>query len=117
MDKAEIINNHQLTFDPADKANGSLYLCVDPTIEPGTDVSLIIDRMRAAEIWSEEAPKEVPDDHRQAYEEQLTLVEVVSFRDADSPFKAARFDHEKFPSSDKRWKQWLDVLSEHYGRV
>ena len=117
MDKKQIINDHRLTFDPADKANGSLYLCVDPTIEPGTDVNIIIERMRGASIWSEEPAKEVPDEHRGAYEAQLELVEVVTFRDADSPFLAARFDHEKFPSSDERWQQWLDILSQHYRRA
>lgn len=116
LTKSAIINNHRLTFDPADKANGSLYLCDDPSVEPGTNVQLIIDRLRAANLWSTEAPKEVPDEHRAAYEAQLELVEVVTFRDADSPFLAARFNHEKFPSDDTRWQSWLDLLETHFRR-
>ena len=116
MDKATIINQHTMTFDPADKKNGSLYLCVDPSIAPGTNVDLVIDQLRSAGYWSDEAPKQVPDEHRAAYEEQLELLEVVSFRDADSPFLAARFDHEKFPSDDERWQSWLATLEQHYRR-
>ena len=105
-----------LTFDPADKNNGSLYLGVDPSIEPGTDVNLIIEILRNSDLWSDEASKEVPDDHRKAYEEQLELIDVVTFRDADSPFLAARFDHQKYPSSQERWQAWLDILSKKYRR-
>ena len=116
MDKSTIINQHVMTFDPADKNNGSLYLCVDPSIVPGTNVTLVIDKLRAAGCWSDEPPKQVPDEHRQAYEEQLQLVEVVGFRDADSPFLAARFNHEKFPSDDARWQAWLTTLEQNYRR-
>lgn len=116
MNKSDIINKHNLTFDPADKDNGSLYLCVDPSIEPGTNVSLVIETLRQAGLWSNDDPKEVPDEHRKAYEEQLELKEVVSFRDADSPFLVARFDHEKYPSNEQRWQAWLDTLSQKYHR-
>lgn len=116
MDKSLIINQHVMTFDPADKKNGSLYLCVDPTIAPGTNVALVIEKLREAGCWSSQEPKEVPDEHRSAYEEQLELIEVVSFRDADSPFLAARFNHEKFPSDDERWETWLNTLAQFYRR-
>ena len=116
MDKKTIINQHTMTFDPTDKKNGSLYLCVDSSIVPGTNVALVIDKLRAAGCWSDDEPKEVPDEHRAAYEEQLELIEVVSFRDADSPFLAARFHHEKYPSDDGRWQEWLATLQQHYRR-
>ncbi|MEM7466990.1 MAG: hypothetical protein AAF387_08915 [Pseudomonadota bacterium] len=116
MNKSQIINQHNLSFDPGDPKNGSLYLCEDPNHEPGTNVNLIIERLREAGCWSSQTPKTVPDEHRAAYEEQLQLIEFAEFRDADSPFIAARFDHEKFPSDDGRWQAWLQVLAQHYRR-
>jgi len=116
LDKSDIINKHTLSFDAADKENGSLYLCVDPSIEPGTDVGLVIEALRHAGLWSSEVPKEVPDEQRAAYEEQLELVDVVAFRDADSTLLAARFNHEKYPSSGARWQAWLDTLGGKYHR-
>ena len=116
MDKSTIINQHEMYFDAGDKKNGSLYLCVDPDVQPGTNVDLIIDKLRVANSWSDEPPKKVPAEHKAAYEEQLELLEVVTFRDADSPFLAVRFEHEKFPSDKDRWMQWLRIMEEHYWR-
>ena len=105
-----------MSFDAGDKKNGSLYLCVNPNVQPGTNIDLVIDKLRAANNWSDESPKTVPAEHKAAYEEQLELLEVVTFRDADSPFLAARFEHAKFPSDGDRWTQWLRILEEHYRR-
>ena len=116
MDKSTIINHYLMSFDGGDKKNGSLYLAVDPTVQPGTNIDLVIGKLRDAGCWSAEPPKQVPDEHKAAYEEQLTLLEVVQFRDADSPFLATRFEHEKFPSDDERWQQWLVTLESNYWR-
>ena len=116
MEKSHIINQYAMYFDGGDKKNGSLYLAVDLSVEPGTNIDLVIGKLRDAGCWSEEPPKQVPNEHKAAYEEQLELVEAVMFRDADSPFLATRFEHEKFPSDDERWQQWLLTLASNYRR-
>ena len=116
MTNADIIDPHELTFDPGDPLNGSLYLCQirgqsDAALEP------IIAWLRAAELWSEIEAKQVPNDHRAAYKAQLQFVEAVTYAVAGSKLTIARFDHEKFPSDAGRWDAWKAAFDGQYGRI
>ena len=113
MDKANIIDQHDLTFDPGDKRNGSLYLGV-PRGSSNFDVAGTVAALRAAGLWSEVDTKTVPDDHRQAYKDQLLLVDVASFG-GDSGCLIARFDHPKFPSDAARWAEWRAFFEARFG--
>ena len=117
LSKETIIDDHRLTFDGGDKLNGSLYIGDDPTQEPGINVALLVEQLRSANLWSHEQPKEVPDEHRQAYKDQLNLLEVITYRDADSRFLISRFDHAKYPSDANRWQQWVDYFDASYKRA
>lgn len=117
MSNAEIIDNHDLSFDPGDPRNGSLYLCRERHQSRTLHCDAIIEKMRACELWSSDGVKEVPDEHRDAYKQQLTFVEQVSYEVADSTILIARFDHEKFPSDPARWEQWKAHLDAEFTRV
>ena len=113
MDKASIIDGHDLTFDPGDKRNGSLYLGV-PRGTATFDVAGMVAALRAAGLWSDVDTKTVPDDHRQAYKDQLLLVDVASFG-GDNGCLIARFDHPKFPSDAARWSDWRAFFEARFG--
>jgi hypothetical protein len=118
LSKESIIDQHNLTFDAGDKANGSLYIA-EPLDQssPSKSLSAIIEKMQSVGLWSSEAVKVVPDEHRSAYKEQLELLEYVTYRDAQNGvFMITRFEHPKFPSSDERWSQWQTFLDEQYKR-
>lgn len=116
MTNADIIDQHDLTFDPGDPLNGSLYLCqirgqADAALDP------IIAWRRAAQLWSDVEPKQIPDDHRDAYKEQLQFVAAVTYAVAGSKLMMARFAHEKFPSDQGRWDGWKAAFDGQYKRV
>lgn len=106
---AYIVNNHDLYFDPTDKANGSLYLAT-PLSAGSAAVESAIARLRAAGIWSSEPYKSVPDAQRAAYAEQMQFVACVQFEIDGIPLLATRYTHPKYPSSRERWDQWMKVL-------
>ena len=114
LDKASIIDQHDLTFDPGDKRNGSLYLGVARDGSSALDVTATLGALRAAGLWSETEAKTVPDEHRQAYKDQLLLVDSASFGGATG-FIIARFDHPKFPSDAERWNAWRTFFTQHHG--
>ena len=117
MDKSTIIDRYRLSFDGGDPLNGSLYIGDDLAQQPGVNVELLIDELRAAGLWSDDAAKFVPDEHREAYKAQLALQEVVEYRDADAQFFIVRFDHEKYPSSDERWRAWVTHFDSRFRRA
>src|SRR5262245_61395085 len=104
--RESIVDDHELTFDPGDKLNGSLYLAERRSAPSPLDRAALLAELRAAGLWSTQPEKQVPDAHRQAYKDQMTLVEVVTYRAERGEFLAARFDHPKFPSSAERWSEW-----------
>ena len=117
MTKEHIIERHVLTFDAADKRNGSLYIGEPLDGDSGLHLATVLSELRAAGIWSAEPEKQVPEAHRAAYREQLTLVEAVTFRNAAGEFLIARFDHPKFPSDAARWAEWVAYFDTHHSRV
>lgn len=110
----EIIDHHVLTFDPGDKRNGSLYIGTPPGAGGNFDVAATLTAMRKAGLWSDSQPKTVPDEQRQAYKDQLKLVDAVEY---DTGFLVARFDHPKFPSDAARWEAWLAFFDERHSRA
>ena len=62
---AALIDNYDLTFDPGDKRNGSLYLCTPRG--SGATPAEWVRLLRGAGLWSEDPAKTVADDQRQAY--------------------------------------------------
>ncbi len=116
MTNAAIIDPHDLTFDPGDPLNGSLYLC-QARGQSAAALEPIIAWLRSAELWSQSEAKQVPDDHREAYKEQLQFVEAVTYAVAGSQLTIARFDHEKFPSDQGRWDGWKAAFDGQYERI
>ena len=109
-----IIDGHELSFDASDPRNGSLYLC-EPLGKNGSILtSSLLDALRDAGIWSTDAPKSVPEDHRSTYKEQLVLVETAAYRQADTAFLIARFDHPKYPSDGERWDAWTAFFDSRF---
>ena len=117
LTKESIIDKHELTFDPGDPQNGSLYLGEPRDTASGLDRAALIAKLRAAGLWSDQPAKQVPDAHRQAYKDQLQFLEATCYRTAHGHFLIARFDHSKFPSSATRWQAWQTFLDREYGRV
>ncbi|MSR15510.1 MAG: hypothetical protein EXR86_13315 [Gammaproteobacteria bacterium] len=117
LTKERIIDRHVLTFDPVDKRNGSLYLGEPLEEDSGLHLASTLRELRAAGLWSEQPEKQVPDAHRAAYREQLSLVDVVSYSGAAGGFLIARFDHPKFPSDEARWNEWVAYFDAHFTRT
>ena len=112
ISKEQIIDGFDLTFDPGDTRNGSLYLCEKQGDSGHFVTSEVLNKMRQAGIWSDSEGKQVPDEHRSAYKDQLQLLEVVEYSSDAGHFLIARFDHPKFPSEAERfndWKQFFDA--------
>ena len=117
MTNADIIDNHELCFDPGDPLNGSLYLCRELNQSRGTHCDAIIEQLRVSSLWSSETIKEVPDEHRDAYKQQLEFVELVAYKVDRSTVSIVRFDHEKFRSDPTRWAQWKNCLDSWLSRA
>jgi hypothetical protein len=113
LSKETLIDHHVLSFDPGDRLNGSLYLG-SPTVGGTFDVSAAISALRAAALWSAAAPKTVAAEQKQAYKDQLQLVEAVAYADG---FILARFDHPKFPSDATRWGEWVAFFDARHART
>jgi hypothetical protein len=107
---AEIVYQHELYFDPADKRNGSLYLCAVPGT-PAAAVEKSIEALRAGGLWSSEPYKTVPAEHKKNYAEQMLFKSCAQFDNGVTTLLAARYDHPKFPSDAARWSEWLSVLA------
>lgn len=117
LTKEVIIDRHVLTFDPADKRNGSLYIGEPLDVDSGLHLATVLAELRAHGLWSAEPEKQVPDAHRAAYREQLTLVAAQRYRNAGGEFLIARFDHPKFPSDAGRWDEWLAFFDARHTRA
>jgi hypothetical protein len=117
LSKEQIINEHDLTFDPGDTLNGSLYICVPKDVQSPVDLSVLLSQMREGHIWSQDAEKSVPDEHRQAYKDQLDLNEVVEYVTDEGKLVIARFDHPKYPSDEGRWSDWRQFFDNRFEKV
>ena len=117
LTKEAIIDDHELSFDPGDPQNGSLYLCEARNGGSGLDRAAVLAKLRAAGLWSAEPEKQVPDAHRQAYKDQMQFVEATVYRTASGAFLIARFDHPKYPSSAARWQAWQAFFDREFTRA
>ncbi|TXS96118.1 hypothetical protein FV139_01040 [Parahaliea maris] len=106
-DLAALIDNKTLYFDPDDKANGSLYLCLDAPEEG--NVPGFIARAREAGLWSGAPPKCVEDNQKSAYKSQLELLDVYQGRIVGEDIVLARCNHPAFPSDERRWNEWKSL--------
>ncbi len=109
-DGPSIFRTTQLTFDPGDKANGSLYLCDPSGGKQSQAIERAITLLRDHALWSAQDPKQVRDDQRQAYEEQLVFVEAVEVVVEGARLVITRCNHPKFPSSAERFSGWKNAL-------
>lgn len=116
LSKDQIIDQHVLTFDPSDKANGSLYVGEPLDGSSGLHLQTELAALRAAGLWSAEPEKQVPEAHRAAYKEQLQLVGSVAYQSDGGSFIIARFDHPKFPSDAARWAAWQQHFDSRFTR-
>ncbi len=116
FDSATIIDGYDLTFDPGDSLNGSLYVC---TVRDSlaVDPSPMLTALRKADLWSTDDEKRVADDQRQAYKDGLEFVGAIAYRAESEHFVIARFDHPKFPSDSKRWQAWINFFDGGYERA
>lgn len=109
-DAPSIFRTMQITFDPGDKANGSLYLC-DPTGgKQSHAIKQAIVVLRQQALWSAQEHKQVRDDQRQSYEAQLVFIEAVEIVVAGALLLISRCNHPKFPSSAERFSAWKAAL-------
>ena len=109
-DGTSIFRSTQITFDPGDKANGSLYLCDPSGGKQSQAIERAIAMLRERALWSAQDPKQVRDDQRQAYEEQLAFVEAVEVVVEGARLVITRCNHPKFPSSAERFSGWKSAL-------
>ena len=115
FNSASIVDLYDLTFDPGDQRNGSLYLCTPRRASASTpDEALAL--LRAAGLWSETPAKTVPDEQRQAYKDGLIFVAAIAYLAGVDHLVLARFDHPKFPSDTRRWEAWVDFFDARYER-
>ena len=115
LTKEQIIDNYQLTFDPGDKLNGSLY--IGYTAANKEEIKTLIDGLRQQNLWSAEEFKQVPIEHKPAYKDQLAFVESVSYTIHQHHWLIARFDHEKYPSDEGRWQAWKQFFDANFERA
>jgi len=104
-DGTALIRDNELSFDPGDKQNGSLYLCKPPA-SSAAGVDAAITKLRKAGLWSEQPVKTVTDDQKPTYQAQMIFVEAVDVTVAGQKLILARYNHPKFPSSAERFAAW-----------
>lgn len=116
FDSATLIDGYDLSFDPGDKLNGSLYVC---TVRGSGDAEAanVVATLRAAGLWSGEAVKTVADEQRQAYRDGLVFVEARAYGAGKTHVVLARFDHPKFPSDAGRWQAWTACMESGHERL
>ena len=113
LSATELINNFEMYFDGADMTNASLYLCIDSAVGD-SNAQAIIEAMRAGGLWSVDAAKTVPAEHKPMYAEQMKFIGYVSGKIAGKAFHASAYDHEKFPYNAERWEEWKGFIATNY---
>lgn len=109
----DYINNFTMYFDGADMTNASLYLCVSDDLGED-DVQGIIQAMRDGGLWSAEAAKTVPAEHKPMYAEQMQFIGAVTASTGGKTFHAAAYDHDKFKYTPTRWEEWKAFLAANF---
>jgi len=113
LSATELINNFAMYFDGTDMSNASLYLCIDAALGDSGAQS-IIEAMRADGLWSDDAAKIVPAEHKPMYVEQMKFIGYVSGKVDGKAFHASAYDHEKFPYNAGRWQEWQGFIAANY---
>lgn len=109
-DGTTLILNTALTFDPGDRSNGSLYLCLPPDSSPSAIASAVA-VLRESSLWSLEMPKQVQDVQKPQYRDQLQFIRAVDVRVGGDLVILAQFNHPKYPSSSERFDAWINCLT------
>ena len=109
----DYINNFTMYFDGTDMTNASLYLCVGEDISEA-ETQAIIAAMRKAGLWSADAAKTVPAEHKPMYAEQMQFIGAVAASTGGKTFHAAAYDHEKFKYTPTRWAEWKAFLAANF---
>ena len=113
LSATDLINNFEMYFDGTDMTNASLYLCIDSAVGDSR-AQAIIEAMRAAGLWSADAAKTVPAEHKPMYVEQMKFIGYVSGKTDGKAFHASAYDHEKFPYNAGRWEEWKRFIAANY---
>ncbi len=79
LSATDLINNFEMYFDGTDMTNASLYLCIDSAVGDN-GAQTIIESMRNTGLWSGDAAKTVPAEHKPMYAEQMKFIGYVSGR-------------------------------------
>ncbi len=117
IDGSSIFDLYNVSFDPGDRTNGSLYIC-DPLDRPsGIVLDEVVTKMRDARIWSDHDASHVPEKYKEQYKRELVLKEVVTYKTQNGDFLVARYNHPKYPSHDSRWANWLHHFDSQYKRL
>ncbi|HCO58775.1 MAG TPA: hypothetical protein DIT58_01170 [Porticoccaceae bacterium] len=109
----DYINDFDMHFDGGDMTNASLYLCTDENISDA-EIETVIQSMRDAGLWSQDAAKKVAEDHKPMYTEQMRFIGALAASLNGKTFYATAFDHEKFKYTPSRWQQWRDFLTSNF---
>jgi len=105
-----IVHRYDLYFDPADPLNASLYLCVAIGADDAA-IKAAINKLRAASLWSAQSAKQVADEQRSAYAEQMRFIACTELQTDEGVLLLARYTHPKFASDEGRWQKWIACLS------
>ena len=103
-----IFRNCDLFFDPDEKLNASLYLCLPrrKLVPRG-----IINKMRQKDIWSDAEEQIVTESKRDTYRQQLKFIDAHLCCCESEFVVISRFDHRCFPSDDDRWASWVQFFA------
>ena len=113
LSATDLINNFEMYFDGTDMTNASLYLCIDSAVGD-SGAQAIIEAMRASGLWSADAAKVVPAEHKPMYAEQMEFIGYVSAKLEGKAFYASAYNHEKFPYNADRWEEWKRFIAANY---
>ncbi len=113
LSSTDLINNFEMYFDGTDMTNASLYLCIDSAVGD-SGAQTIIESMRAVGLWSADAAKTVPVEHKPMYVEQMKFIGYVSSKIDGKVFHASAYDHEKFAYNAERWEEWKRFIAANY---
>ncbi|MBQ0720384.1 MAG: hypothetical protein KBT88_02590 [Gammaproteobacteria bacterium] len=113
LSATDLINNFEMYFDGSDMSNASLYLCIDAKLSDD-DAQAIIETLRASGLWSADAAKTVPAEHKPMYAEQMEFIGYVSGKIDGKVFHASAYNHEKFPYNAGRWEEWKSFIAANY---
>jgi hypothetical protein len=108
-DLAALVDGTLMSFDAADKRNGSLYIC-DPS--KGSNADGLIAALRKEGLWSAAEPKRIAEEQKDAYKSGLQFNEAREYTIGGKTLVLLRCDHPKFPSDAARWQEWNRVAGE-----